>query len=272
MSTPQNPLSTPMPWDTVATGYVESTMEFFQEYAKEAIDLAGVTTQSQVLDVACGPGTLSLLVSNQVNQVQAIDFSEPMVAHFHRHIEEQKIENIELNVGDGQALTFTDNSFDAAFSMFGLIFFPDRHQGFRELYRTLKPGGRAIVSSWAPMDQSPAMKMMFGALQAMNPDMPAPQKSVDSLEDPEVFERDLRNAGFRDIQIHPVTKSFPVESIEELWSGVVRGGAPIAMMKKQMGEKLWAEKEKEAIAYLKKELPTLPTSLSSDAWIGVGVK
>jgi SAM-dependent methyltransferase len=32
-------------------------------------------------------------------------------------------------------------SLDAAFSMFGLIFFPDRPKGHRELYRTVKRGG-----------------------------------------------------------------------------------------------------------------------------------
>lgn len=34
--------------------------------------------------------------------------------------------------------------------MFGLIFFPDRDKGFREMHRVLRPGGRAMARSSAP--------------------------------------------------------------------------------------------------------------------------
>ena len=74
-------------------------------------------------------------------------------------------------------------TFDAAFSLFGLMFFPDRKQGFAEIYRTLKPGGSIAITSWAPVDQSPAMQTMFGALRAIKPDLPQPQRAVTTLED-----------------------------------------------------------------------------------------
>ena len=35
---------------------------------------------------------------------------------------------------------------------------------------------------------------------------------------------------------------------------------------------VWREKEKLAMDYLKERLPKLPTELTSDAWLGVGVK
>jgi len=51
---------------------------------------------------------------------------------------------------------------------------------------------------------------------------------------------------------------------------MVRGSAPIQMMKKGLGEALWREKEKLALAWLEETLPTLKRPLTSDAWLGVG--
>jgi len=68
---------------------------------------------------------------------------------------------------------------------------------------------------------------------------------------------------------------------------MVRGSAPLQMLKKSimsvrgehvephsnvMGEALWREKEILALDYLKEKLPELPTELTSDAWLGVGIK
>ncbi|MFY9259720.1 MAG: hypothetical protein WAO71_04345 [Gallionella sp.] len=43
-------------------------------------------------------------------------------------------------------------------------------------------------------------------------------------------------------------------------------------MKKGLGEVLWHEKEKLALASLEETLPTLKGPLTSDAWLGMGVK
>jgi hypothetical protein len=68
---------------------------------------------------------------------------------------------------------------------------------------------------------------------------------------------------------------------------MVKGSAPIQMMKKSitsvrgehvephsenMGEELWREKEKLALAWLEETLPTLKRPLTSDAWLGMGAK
>ncbi len=43
-------------------------------------------------------------------------------------------------------------------------------------------------------------------------------------------------------------------------------------MKKKLGEELWREKEKIALGYLEEVLTGKPGELTSDAWLGVGVK
>lgn len=265
-------LSSVKPWDMVAEGYENTTMKLFQGYAESALQFAELSKASRVLDVACGPGTLALQAANIVDSVHAIDFSKSMIKLLGQNIKKNNISNIEIECGDGQDLPYEDGVFDAAFSMFGLMFFPDRNKGYSEIYRTLKPGGKILVSSWAPISQSPAMKTMFGTVRAMKPEVPEPQAAIESLENPDYFRNELINSGFRDVEIHLVTKGFPIDSIDSFWSGMVEGSAPIVMMRNSMQPNEWREKEKIALQYLETVLTSFPTSLSSDAWIACGVK
>lgn len=260
------------PWDLVAEGYAKTTMQSFKGYAESAIQLSALSKDSCILDVACGPGTLALQASSDVNSVHAIDFSKSMINVLDENIKQMAVSNIEIICGDGQNLPYADGLFDVAFSMFGLMFFPSRDKGYSEIYRTLKPGGQILVSSWAPVCQSPAMQIMFGVLRAMKPEMREAQTDVESLENPEFFKKELISAGFRDVDVHLVTKEFPVQSIDKFWSDMTQGSAPIAMMKNALKRSEWSAKEKIAIQYLEETLPSVPTSLSCSAWIGCGIK
>jgi ubiquinone/menaquinone biosynthesis C-methylase UbiE len=273
MSKTPNMLSAIEPWELVANGYAETTMQMLAQYADEAIAASHLKPGAKILDVACGPGTLALMVARNAGSVHGIDFSAPMLDIFRQHVEHAGYNNITILHGDAQTLPYADNTFDAAFSMFGLMFFPDRRKGFAEIHRTLKPGGTIAVTSWAPIDRSPAMQMMFGAIRTINPGIPEPKRSIDTLENPDVFKQEMQEAGFRDVQIQSVTRfAFPVITIPKFWDDMVKGSAPIMMMKKNMGESAWKDKEGLAIRYLEEKLTELPTRLSSDAWLGLGVK
>ena len=272
MSNKQNIMATPEPWDLVATGYAETTMQMLAQYAEVAVDTLALHDGSKVLDVACGSGSVSLMVAKQVESVHAIDFSVSMLDICQQKADDADIRNIKTFHGDAQKLPFEDEHFDAAISMFGLMFFPDRQAGLTEMYRTLKHGGRVAISSWAPVADSPAMKIVFGALREMNPDIPEPQTMIDSLENPDVFQAELEATGFKDVNIKRVSKHFPVASIIEFWQSMVKGQVGITMMKYQLSEADWLEKEKLALAYLHKHIPHTPTTLAADAWLGTGRK
>jgi len=272
MSQNSNPLSASAPWNLVADGYAETTMRMLAQYAEEAIAASKLKPGAVILDVACGPGELAIRLAGEAASVYGIDFSEAMLEIFRQKIRSAGLKNIVIQHGDAQMLPFANGMFDAAFSIFGRMFFPDRSKGFAEIYRTLKPGGSIAVTSWAPLDQSPAMQTMFGALRVMKPELPEPQRSISSLENPEVFRQEMLDAGFRDVKIQCVTKAFPVESIDSFWIDMVRGSAPIQMLKNGMGEALWREKEKLALGYLQQHLPAIPGELTSDAWLGTAIK
>ncbi|MFI6865716.1 class I SAM-dependent methyltransferase [Nocardia sp. NPDC050406] len=266
-----NPLAAPDPWDYVADGYDEVSADIMLPFAQIALDVADPKPDARILDVAAGPGTLTLPAATRVAKVDAVDFSPPMIERLLRHVRAAGLTNVAAQVGDGQALPFADNEFDAAFSMFGLMFFPDRGKGFAELHRVLKPGGVAVVSSWAPVSESSLMTLIFDALRAGNPEMPRPQTNPASLENSDTFDRELRAAGFREASVEPHTISLAFDSADALWDRFARGSAPLQLSRRNLGAEDWTRREQLTLDHLRANY-TPGQALSTTAWLGSGTK
>jgi len=118
----EDPLASTEPWNLVADGYTAEALPLLEKFARDALLLASLPPGSRILDVATGPGTLALLAAREGAMVSAIDFSPAMVANLGRRADEAGLTLADVRVGDGQALPYEDNTFDAAFSLFGLMF------------------------------------------------------------------------------------------------------------------------------------------------------
>jgi ubiquinone/menaquinone biosynthesis C-methylase UbiE len=275
----QNPLSVAEPWDLVAEGYATDVDFVMRPVSLEALRRVeqkrpnAISKAARVVDVAAGPGTLTFELASRVAEVDALDFSESMLAKLREGLSKQGIANVRAVQGDGMALPYADESFDAAFSMFGLMFFPDRSRGFRELLRVLEPGGIATVSSWAPLDLSPLMDLMFGALRAADPNMPPPKRNLLSLENPELFEKELTDAGFVEVTVEPYEHFVTdVGSADEFWEVMTRSAAPLLLMRKRLGEDEWTRRAEVARAYLRDAFPGARERLSTTAYLGFARK
>ncbi|WP_069165300.1 class I SAM-dependent methyltransferase [Nocardia altamirensis] len=266
-----NPLAVAEPWDLVADGYAEFAPAIMQPFSDCAIEFAALTPSSQVIDVAAGTGLLSLLAAPQVAQVHAIDFSGSMLARLDAAAQAAGLTNIQTRVGDGQALPFDDEQFDAGFSMFGLMFFPERAKGFAELFRVLRPGATAVVSSWAPVQEAPLMRLMFSAFRAADPSVEEPQPNYLSLENPEVFQSEMRSAGFEGVSIQRHSTSLAFADAGQLWDTMARSSAPLVLCRRKLGEQVWAERAAVMRDYLAEHYrPHHP--LSTTAFLGIGHK
>jgi len=104
-----------------------------------------------VLDTACGTGLVSFRAAELVGEngrVLGTDISEGMVNIANHIADTQNADNIEFSRMDGEDLLLPDNTFDAALSALGILYYPDPLVGLKELYRVLKPGGRAVAAVW----------------------------------------------------------------------------------------------------------------------------
>ncbi|WP_067686037.1 class I SAM-dependent methyltransferase [Nocardia jejuensis] len=267
----QSPLASSGPWDEVAERYDDAATEVMRPFSAHALALAELSPGAHVVDVAAGPGTLAIPAAARVARVSALDFSPLMIERLVRHAEAAGLDAIDARVGDGQALPYAEDSFDAGFSLFGLMFFPDRARGFAELHRVLRPGAIAVVSSWAPLADSSLMTLLSGAFQAGIPGYPAPQPNPENLENPEVFEAELRAAGFTEVSVRAHTESFAYDSAEQLWDRLTRGSAPLQLARSRFDEETWKAQEHTMIEYLAARYePNRP--LTTTAYLGTGRK
>jgi SAM-dependent methyltransferase len=220
-------LVTPDAWDLVGQGYTRRFTPTLAAYARTALALVEPAADAHVLDVAAGPGTLALLAAPRVRRVSALDFSSGMIDRLRRDAAARGLTNVEAVVGDGQALPYPDASFDAAFSMFGLIFFPDRARGLRELLRVLRPGGRALVGSWAPLDPSSPPVILFELFRDALPESPPTFPRL-PLTDAAAMRHELGEAGFAEVQVSLVAHEFAAPSVEAFWQGQVEANVLFA--------------------------------------------
>ncbi len=231
-----SPLAAPGPWDLVASAYAEELTPTFEFFSTEALKLAGLSTAGKIVDVAAGPGTLTRLAARAGHLVSAIDFSEKMITLLRARIGEEDLEPlVHARVGDGTKLPYDDASFDAGFSMFGLMFFPDRDKGFRELLRVVKPGAPVVVSSWLPFEHFELMAAAFSALSEVAPPPAGAPPFKPALAATEECVAEMTAAGFRDVAVHDFAFEQTIPSVSAFWDMMVRTSAPIAFRKAQSG-------------------------------------
>jgi SAM-dependent methyltransferase len=234
-----SPLSVLRPWDLVASEYAEVTVPLFRQFAEEAWRLAQVPAGAAIVDVAAGPGTLALIAAQQGAKVVAVDFAPAMIAELKKAAQAGGV-SVDTVLGDGMALPLGTERFAAAFSLFGVIFFPDRLRGLRELYRVVEPGGVAVISSWLPVERFPILSDFFAALAELLPDMPF-GKGDAPLGDPAEIVQAMMLAGFESIAVKEVTKTAHFATLEEAFTVLHRGSASLALLREKMSEAEWSE-------------------------------
>jgi len=208
--------------------------------------------------------------------VLATDFSEQMIEYMNNVIKKESYENIEAKVMDGQNMYgVQDNTFDYAYSIFGLIYFPDRLKGFKEIHRVLKPNGKVAVTAWRPEVSfirifTYAFNQFFNT-NANNNTHELPLKSTClSLSDESKFKSEMEKSGFRDVKIHSVTHymSFPnQQAFLQHW----QGNPVYEDIIKFIPSNRKHEFDNHMLSYLSIHYPDI-TKLACPCYIGVGTK
>jgi demethylmenaquinone methyltransferase/2-methoxy-6-polyprenyl-1,4-benzoquinol methylase len=98
----------------------------------------------RILDIATGTGTSAAALARSGASVVAVDFSPGMIAEGRRR--HPRIEFVEA---DAERLPFGDAEFDAVTISFGLRNVNHPQVALAEMYRVLKPGGRAVICEFS---------------------------------------------------------------------------------------------------------------------------
>jgi SAM-dependent methyltransferase len=268
---PRDPLTLPGPWNAVASGYDEECYDLLPELTKRVIATLGVAPTATVLDVATGPGTLAIALAPQVERVIAVDFAEAMVERLRGHVSALGLTNVDSRVMDGEALELPDGSVDAAASMFGIFLFDNRLRALSELHRVVRPGGRAVVTSWLPPDQNTMLGASMNALREAIPELPKPAGPLPTQR-LEVCAAELTAAGFWGVTAVPYELPVRFDSVDAYFRYFERAGAPIVLLKKKLGEIGFEAAKGRALASLRNRYGAGPLELRCGAILTSGTR
>jgi ubiquinone/menaquinone biosynthesis C-methylase UbiE len=179
----------------------------FEPYAA---DLAGRIAQAEpreVLEIAAGTGVLTRALASRLPgavRIVASDLNPPMLDHAKSR--QAHDSRVEWRQADGLALPFAEKSFDAVACQFGVMFFPDKVQGYREARRVLRPGGRYLFNVWDRLSKNEFAETVTESLTQLFPNDPPLflARTPHGHHDPDLIRAELKAAGFANVAIDVV--------------------------------------------------------------------
>lgn len=140
---------------------LESHGAFFIEHLKPGM---------QVLDVGCGPGSITVGIASQVGngRVIGVDMSDSQVRLATQTAVQQGVSNAAFQTGSAYDLPFGDAQFDALFSHALIEHLKEPVRAMREYLRVLKPGGVMGVATpdWSGFLYGPPSPALDAAVKA----------------------------------------------------------------------------------------------------------
>ena len=161
--------------------------------------------ETKILDIGCGCGATTLEIAKIVNQgeVIGVDISEPMLERATQTASDMALTNISYQVKDVQVDEMPNKYFDIAFSRFGVMFFEDPFEAFKNINHSLKDNGQLSFVCWQHASLNPWQSLSIQVIKEFL-DLPAPPPKSPgpfAFEDKSYIEEILNASGFRDIEI-----------------------------------------------------------------------
>jgi SAM-dependent methyltransferase len=177
----------------------------FAPLARQVLDQTEIPPGARVLDVACGSGIVARGVAQRMGpagRVVGLDFNQGMLEAARRAAAAEEVD-IEWREGNAEDLPFANASFDLVFCQQSLQFFPDRGRALAEMHRVLVPGGKVVIATWRGLDRHPFSAALDRAVRRR---LSAPGlETAFSLGEPATLAMLVREAGFSDVSIEPIT-------------------------------------------------------------------
>lgn len=130
----------------IATWYAKNTRKDMDHFQSLAERLSKTLPQnSRILEIAPGPGYLALELAKCGHyEISGLDISSKFVEIAKQNAQKENLD-IDFQRGNASAMSFADNSFDFIVCRAAFKNFSQPVQALNEMYRVLKPGGRALI-------------------------------------------------------------------------------------------------------------------------------
>ena len=234
-----------------AASTYDSVIPFFAYWGVVLARKARIAFGERVADVGCGTGASLIPASTVAGSAVGLDLSLEMLEHVPWPVP--------LSAADAEALPLRSDSFDVALAGFVLFFLPRPRTGARELFRVLRPGGRAVVA--VPDADIPAASEVKRAWSAKL-GAPAPTSRA-----PEWGEEVLREAGFDEIDASVDEHTFTFESGTAYVEWNLTHGARALFERLSDDDRLVLERELADAAETARDGAVIPMPTTARFWV-----
>ena len=189
-------------------------------WKRDFVANSGVRLGHQVLDLAGGTGDIAALLCERVGKsgrVVLSDINEAMLEVGRQRLEDRGITgNISYSLANAEKLPFSDGEFDAVTIAFGLRNVTDKDAALREMFRVLRPGGKALILEFSQVQPELLKKMYdsysFGILPVLGKLVAGDEESYRYLAESirqhppqEELAEMMRSAGFEEVRFRNLT-------------------------------------------------------------------
>lgn len=129
---------------------VEHCMDRFDARLDELV------VDADILEYGCSYGDNCVKYSGRAKSVTGIDISDVAISQGQTRVKKAGCENVCLEFMNAEATEFEDNTFDLVFGS-GIIHHLEVSRSLHEIYRVLRPGGRALFIE--PLGHNPVIEL-----------------------------------------------------------------------------------------------------------------
>jgi ubiquinone/menaquinone biosynthesis C-methylase UbiE len=214
-------------YNAAADFYDASPLSFWDYFGRRTIELLSLPIGSQVLDVCCGAGASALPAAEIVGptgKVVGVDLAGGLLELARKKASQQRLGNIQFEIGDLLSLRFPAASFDAAVCVFGIFFVPDMAMAVSELWRRVRPGGKLAVTAWGPNFFEPGSNAFWRSIMDVRPDLYKGFNPWDRIDNPGSLKKIFDAAGVASPKIVSENRLHPINSGDDWWKIVLGSG------------------------------------------------
>tara|TARA_B100000212_G_scaffold154306_1_gene116073 strand:- start:345 stop:1190 length:846 start_codon:yes stop_codon:yes gene_type:complete len=172
---------------------------------QKAIEQLILEEDTKILDIGCGCGATTIEIAKMIpkGHVTGLDISIPMLDRAEEFASEMSLSNIDFQVKDVQTEEINSNHYDIAFSRFGVMFFEDPYEAFKNINQSIKVNGQLVFVCWQHPSLNPWQSLSLQVIKEYL-DLPSPPPRSPgpfAFEDQDYLADILKESDFKDISI-----------------------------------------------------------------------